>query len=82
VECRLQPRLFGEQPPKKATYCYSRTGNVGAKLANILFWEGASLILSEMDEQRLAEYASLYGAKSFLHPNFVQPHVIFLLLVH
>ena len=39
-------------------------GHVGSKLAHILFWEGADLILSERDPIKLQEHAALFGAKT------------------
>lgn len=39
-------------------------GHVGSKLANILFWEGAELILCEKDPEKLHEHANLTGAKT------------------
>lgn len=43
-------------------------GNVGSKLAHILFWEGAELLISDLDEQKMASLALLYGAKT-AHPK-------------
>ncbi len=39
-------------------------GNVGGKLADLLFWEGAELILCESSLPRLHEYAAQFGAKT------------------
>ncbi len=39
-------------------------GNVGGKLAEILFWAGAKLILSELNQQKLHDCAKLYGART------------------
>lgn len=39
-------------------------GNVGSKLANILFWEGAELILNDLNPEKAHELAILYGAKT------------------
>lgn len=38
-------------------------GSVGAKLANTLFWEGADLIISDIDESKLHDLSVLYGAE-------------------
>jgi leucine dehydrogenase len=38
-------------------------GNVGSKLANILFWEGAELILTDTDPKKLHDITVLYGAE-------------------
>ncbi|MBS4167754.1 Glu/Leu/Phe/Val dehydrogenase [Parachlamydia sp. AcF125] len=47
-------------------------GNVGAKLADILFWEGAELILTDTDEPKLKELALLYGAKTVPPAHFME----------
>lgn len=46
-------------------------GSVGAKLANILFWEGADLILCDRDQKKMHELCHLYGAAP------VDPHDFF-----
>lgn len=38
-------------------------GSVGHKLARLLFWEGAQLLFSEMDEEKLAKYCRRYGGE-------------------
>ncbi len=38
-------------------------GHVGSKLAALLFWEGADLILSDIDLKQMHGLAHLYGAK-------------------
>ncbi len=48
---------------KKKVVSISGVGNVGSKLANILFWEGADLILSDTDQKKVHEQAILYGAR-------------------
>lgn len=37
-------------------------GNVGSKLANLLFWEGADLIVSDIDEEKVRRHVHDYGA--------------------
>lgn len=39
-------------------------GHVGSKLAQILFWEGAELILSDLEITQMHTLAHLYGAKT------------------
>lgn len=39
-------------------------GSVGAKLANFLFWEGAELILCDIDAKKVHDQCLLYGAQS------------------
>jgi leucine dehydrogenase len=38
-------------------------GSVGSKLANRLFWEGANLIVTDIDPEKADETARIYGAK-------------------
>lgn len=38
-------------------------GSVGSKLANILFWEGADLILCDVDQVKVETLANQYGAR-------------------
>lgn len=47
-------------------------GNVGSKLANILFWEGADLIVSDLDEKLVRQHQHDYGAKSITSDKFYQ----------
>lgn len=46
-------------------------GNVGSKLANFLFWEGADLVLCDVDTKRVRDLAIMYGAQ------VVEPDQIF-----
>ena len=39
-------------------------GNVGRRLAELLFWEGAQLILADREEGKVIEYAHRYAAKT------------------
>jgi len=43
-------------------------GNVGSKLANILFWEGAELIISDLRQKTIEDHVHDYGAKA-VSPN-------------
>ena len=38
-------------------------GSVGSKLANILFWEGADLIICDIDAKKVHKLELLYGAQ-------------------
>lgn len=38
-------------------------GSVGSKLANILFWEGADLLINDVDPKKIHDQALLYGAQ-------------------
>lgn len=55
--------IWGSASLRKRTIAIQGLGSVGSKLANILFWEGATLILSEIDEKKLHEHSLLFGAK-------------------
>lgn len=39
-------------------------GHVGSKLAALLFWEGADLIVSDVDHNQMMHIAHMYGAKT------------------
>jgi leucine dehydrogenase len=45
-------------------------GNVGSKLANILFWEGAELIFCDIDPSHVHKTCILYGAKAVSAEDF------------
>lgn len=55
-------KLWGSPSLKNKRILVQGLGQVGGKLANLLFWEGAELILCEAHTSRLNEYASLLGA--------------------
>lgn len=46
-------------------------GSVGAKLANILFWEGAELILCDINPDKVHDFCLLYGAEKASPENFI-----------
>lgn len=48
---------------RNKTIAIQGVGNVGSKLANILFWEGANLIICDVDPEKTHEAAILYGAQ-------------------
>lgn len=60
--------LWGSQSLHGKVIAIQGLGNVGGKLAEILFWAGAKLILSEVNQLKLAELSSLYGATT-VHPD-------------
>ncbi|MBA3238569.1 MAG: Glu/Leu/Phe/Val dehydrogenase [Parachlamydiaceae bacterium] len=62
--------LWGTTSLYKRTIAIQGLGSVGGKLANILFWEGATLILSDIDEAKLHEHALLFGAKTISPEDF------------
>ena len=45
------------------TIAIQGVGSVGSKLAHMLFWEGANLILSDIDEHLVHQLARRYGAR-------------------
>jgi leucine dehydrogenase len=45
-------------------------GSVGNKIADLLFWQGAELILAESDEDKLQKLARLYGASTVSSDQF------------
>ena len=56
-------RLWGNPSLKNKKILVQGLGNVGGKLANILFWEGAELMVSEAHPHILHDYAVQLGAK-------------------
>lgn len=56
-------KLWGDDCLRKKIIAIQGLGNVGSKLANILFWEGAYLILCDKDPKVAHEQALLYGAQ-------------------
>jgi leucine dehydrogenase len=65
-------RLWGKQDClRKKIIAIQGLGNVGSKLANILFWEGAYLILCDKDPQVSHDHAVLYGAQVVDPENFI-----------
>lgn len=59
----VSKKLWGTHNLKRRKIAIQGLGNVGSKLANILFWEGADLILSDIDEKRMHDLCLLYGAE-------------------
>lgn len=46
------------------------TGSVGSKLADFLFWEGADLILCDVDPSKVHPYTTRYGAQLIPFQDF------------
>ena len=61
-------KLWNTVHLRKKKIAIQGLGSVGAKLANFLFWEGAELILCDIDPEKVHDQCLLYGAKS------VPPH--------
>jgi leucine dehydrogenase len=57
-------KLWHMRSLRKRVIAIQGLGNVGSKLANILFWEGADLILSDIDPKKTHELCLLYGAEA------------------
>lgn len=60
----VSKKLYHTHSLRKRTIAIQGLGSVGAKLANILFWEGANLILCDIDEKKVKDLSALYGAES------------------
>ena len=56
-------KLWNTTSLKGKTIAIQGLGHVGSKLANILFWEGANLIVSDLDKQLVRQHIHDYGAK-------------------
>lgn len=63
-------KLWNEECLRKKIIAIQGLGNVGSKLANILFWEGAYLILCDKDPKVSHEQALLYGAQVVAPEDF------------
>lgn len=55
-------KIWHTRSLRHRTIAIQGLGNVGAKLANILFWEGANLLLSDIDPKKVHDLCHLYGA--------------------
>lgn len=67
VFCGIQAvaqALWGTPSLKKRVVAIQGLGHVGSKLAEILFWEGADLLVSDVDEALMKHYVHIYGAKA------------------
>jgi len=64
-------KLWGKRSLKGRTIAVQGLGSVGSKLADLLFWEGADLILTDIDAGKLKDHVYLHGAKSVSPENFI-----------
>lgn len=62
IQACLQ-KVTGSDSLQGRTVAIQGLGNVGGNLANYLFWAGADLIVSDLDEKRAEEFATRYNAK-------------------
>jgi len=56
-------KLWGNPSLKKRRIAIQGLGHVGSKLAGFLFWDGADLILADIDPDLTYHYQRMYGAK-------------------
>lgn len=61
-------KLWNNDCLRKKIIAIQGLGSVGSKLANILFWEGAHLIVCDKDPELAHHHAVLYGAQ------VIEPH--------
>jgi leucine dehydrogenase len=57
--------LWGTPSLKSKRITIQGLGHVGAKLAGFLFWEGANLIVTDIDQHLVKHISRLYGAEIF-----------------
>lgn len=55
--------IWGTHNLQRRKIAIQGLGNVGSKLANILFWEGAELLLCDLDPKKTHAHCLLYGAE-------------------
>ena len=60
----VSKKLWGTHNLHRRKIAIQGLGNVGSKLANILFWEGADLLLTDADPHKLHQLSVLYGAQA------------------
>lgn len=65
----VSKRLWGTASLQRRKIAVQGLGSVGSKLANILFWEGAELIISDIDTTKVHDLAVLYGAEVMNEKN-------------
>ncbi len=64
-------RLFGSDSVEGKTVAIQGLGSVGEILAHLLFWHGANLTVTDINEEKAKSIAKLYGAK------YVKPDAIY-----
>lgn len=62
--------IWGTTSLKGKTVAIQGLGNVGAKLADLLFWAGARLILTDIDREKTSKYCHTYGAQKISPEEF------------
>lgn len=59
-------RLFGSVSVEGKTIAIQGIGSVGSHLAEQLFWQGAHLVLADVDSKKANDFAKKYGARVVL----------------
>lgn len=62
--CATLKKIYGTESPEGKTIAIQGLGNVGMHLAEFLFWNGANLILSDIDPIKLQRISAKYGART------------------
>lgn len=62
IQALLQ-KVYGSKEVAGRRVAIQGLGSVGSKLAEYLFWNGADLIVSDLDEKKAQSLAHLYGAE-------------------
>ncbi len=57
-------KLFGSDSLSEKTVAVQGLGNVGSRLAEILFWAGAKLVLCDINQNKAEQMAKKFGAKT------------------
>ncbi len=57
-------KLFGTDSLEGRSVAIQGLGSVGSRLADILFWAGAELVLSDLDTAKVERLAHQYGARA------------------
>jgi len=63
-------KLFHSHSVRNKRIAIMGLGDVGSHLAETLFWEGAELILCEVDHKKLETYCRKYGAEAVTPEDF------------
>ncbi len=56
--------LWNSPSLKDKTVAIQGLGHVGSKITDILFWQGANLIVTDIDPKRAQDFATLYSARA------------------
>lgn len=65
-------QIWGSTSLKSKKIALQGLGHVGAKLADLLFWEGAELILADIDSNLVETACRKYGARSVLPAHILE----------